>query len=181
MGIIDLDPDDGPRVQATAALLHAALGHSWPNLDSALEEVYDSLQPGHVSRVALDGDNVIGWIAAIPQYGAPSYATGWELHPLAVAPARQGQGIGRALVADLEGQLAARGAVTLYVWTDDDDASTSLSGVDLYDDPFAHLQAIRNLNRHPYAFYQKCGFVLMGVIPDANGFGRPDILLAKRL
>ena len=182
MEIIDLDIDDGQQIQATAALLHAVFGQFWNNLDSALEEVYDSLQPGRVSRVAVDdNDKVIGWIAAIPQYGDPSYATGWELHPLVVAAHARGQGVGRALVADLEQQVAARGGVTLFAWTDDEDGSTSLSGVDLYDDPFAHLRAIRNLNRHPFEFYQKCGFVITGVIPDANGFGRPDILLAKRL
>lgn len=182
MYITDLDPDDGSLIQATAALLHAALGEGWPDLDSALEEVYDSLQPGHVSRVALDDDDhVIGWIAAIPQYGEPPHVTAWELHPLVVDPSRLGQGVGRALVADLEQQLVGRGAVTLFVETDDEDGSTSLSGVDLYADPFAHLRAIRNLNRHPYEFYQKCGFTIVGVIPDANGFGRPDILLAKRL
>ena len=31
------------------------------------------------------------------------------------------------------------------------------------------------------ALYQKCGFVIVGVVPDANGPGKPDILMAKRV
>ena len=44
-----------------------------------------------------------------------------------------------------------------------------------------HLAQIRNLNNHPYEFYQKVGFTIVGVIPDANGFGKPDIMMAKRV
>ena len=40
---------------------------------------------------------------------------------------------------------------------------------------------IKNLKGHPYEFYQKVGFVLVGVIPDANGPGKPDIVMAKRV
>ena len=32
-----------------------------------------------------------------------------------------------------------------------------------------------------YEFYQKIGFSFVGVIPDANGFGKPDIIMAKRV
>ncbi len=31
------------------------------------------------------------------------------------------------------------------------------------------------------ALYQKRGFVIVGVVPDANGLGKPDILMAKRI
>jgi aminoglycoside 6'-N-acetyltransferase I len=58
---------------------------------------------------------------------------------------------------------------------------TSLSGVDLYDDLPNHLAHIRNVKGHPYSFYLKCGFVIAGAVPDANGPGKPDILMAKRV
>ena len=77
--------------------------------------------------------------------------------------------------------MRARGALTLWLGTDDEDGSTSLSGVDVYPDPLEHLTRIQNLREHPYTFYLKMGFVLVGVMPDANGWGKPDIYMAKRV
>jgi|GEM_PF-56053 len=34
---------------------------------------------------------------------------------------------------------------------------------------------------HQLAFYRRVGFALVGVIPDAHGFGKPDLWLAKRI
>jgi aminoglycoside 6'-N-acetyltransferase I len=34
---------------------------------------------------------------------------------------------------------------------------------------------------HPFFFYRKLGFEPAGLIPDANGFGKPDILMSKRI
>jgi aminoglycoside 6'-N-acetyltransferase I len=65
--------------------------------------------------------------------------------------------------------------------TDDESDMTSLAGKDLYPNVLAHLADIKNLKGHPFEFYEKVGFVLVGVIPDANGPGKPDILMAKRL
>ena len=70
---------------------------------------------------------------------------------------------------------------SVQLGSDDETNMTSLSGIDLYPDVWRHVQQIRNLRRHPYTFYQKCGFVIVGVVPDANGFGKPDILLAKQV
>ena len=58
---------------------------------------------------------------------------------------------------------------------------TSLAGKDLFQDTLKHLAEIRNLRNHPYEFYQKVGFTVVGVVPDANGPGKPDILMAKRI
>lgn len=179
--IIDLTAGDEDRLQRVAELVAAAFREhspSYATIAAAEEEVRESLEDGHVSRVALDDDGrVLGWIAAIPQYDGHA----WELHPLAVSPEAQGRGVGSALVADLEAQVRARGGMTIYLGTDDETGRTSLSGIDLYPDPLAHLASIRNLRRHPYEFYLKQGFAITGVIPDASGPGKPDILMAKHV
>lgn len=181
MRITDLRPDDRDAVQQAAALLVAAFREhwptAWPDLKSALREVRESFGEGRISRIAVEGHAVLGWVGGIPGYGGRV----WEVHPLAVRPDHQRRGIGRALVADLEALAAERGALTLWVGTDDENNMTSLSGVDLYEDLLGHLANIRNLRGHPYEFYQKVGFVIAGVVPDANGPGKPDILMAKRV
>ena len=182
MHITDLHPTDESLIRQAAALLVDGFRehwpHAWPDVDSALTEVRESFGPDRISRVALDDDgSVAGWIGAIRQYDGLV----WELHPLVVKTSRQRRGIGRALVSDLEQRVAERGALTLWLGTDDEDDMTSLSGVDLYPDVPGHLARIRNLRDHPYTFYQKCGFVITGIMPDANGPGRPDIYMAKRI
>jgi aminoglycoside 6'-N-acetyltransferase I len=182
MRMSDLDPNDQGTIEQVATLLVEGFRHHWPDswsdLASALEEVRESFEPGRLSRVALGDDGAaLGWVGGIPQY----HGNVWELHPLVVRPDLQGRGIGRALVRDLEEQVRARGGLTIMLGTDDEDDMTTLSGVDLYPDVWTHVANIRNLRGHPYEFYQKCGFVIVGVVPDANGPGKPDILMAKRV
>ena len=181
MVIRDLEPGDEAAVEQAAALLVAGFRDhwpdAWPDLASAREEVQEALAPGRVCRAAYDADgSIVGWIG-----GYNTYARVWELHPLVVQPERQGCGVGRVLVADFEAQVRERGGLTIMLGTDDEDRMTTLSGIDLYPDVCAHIGRIRNLRGHPYEFYQKCGFVIVGVVPDANGFGKPDILMAKRV
>jgi aminoglycoside 6'-N-acetyltransferase I len=179
--IASLASDDERLIQQVAEMLVAAFaGHTpaWPDVASALAEVRESFGEGRLSRVALDAwGQALGWVGAIRGYDGHA----WELHPLVVRPDLQGQGIGRALVTDLERLVAARGATTLYLGTDEEDGRTSLAGVDLYPNVWEHVAGIRNLGRHPYEFYQRLGFAIVGVIPDANGVGKPDILMAKRV
>jgi aminoglycoside 6'-N-acetyltransferase I len=182
MRIVDLTPSDRDWIEQTARLLVVGFAemapHDWRDMPSALEEVQESFGDERISRVAIEpAGNVMGWIGGISQYKGNV----WELHPLVVDPQHRRRGIGRALVEDLEHQVRARGACTILLGTDDERMWTSLAGVDLYDDLWRHVREIRNLRDHPFEFYRKLGYAIVGVVPDANGPGRPDILMAKRV
>jgi aminoglycoside 6'-N-acetyltransferase I len=181
MHITDLDPTDAERVARVAQLVVAAFA-GWPGLWSttadALAEVRESFGPGRVSLVALDATNEpLGWIGGRSGYGG--YA--WELHPLAIHPAAQRQGVGRALVAALEARVVGLGARTIWLTSDDANGRTSLFGRDLYPNVLEQLATLENPGEHPYGFYVRLGYRVVGVIPDASGPGQPDIVLAKRL
>lgn len=175
--IVDLRPDDSAAIDQIASLLMEAFTDWHKSLDEAREEVRESFTPGHISLVARAGDEILGWVGAIPMY---DYA--WELHPLVVRAETRGMGIGKALVAALEERVRQRGALTLYLGTDDDGPTpgTSAGGIDLFPDPLAHAARLEVID-HPASFYRRLGFVVVGLIPDANGPGKPDILMAKRI
>jgi aminoglycoside 6'-N-acetyltransferase I len=182
MRIIDLKPIDENLIQQIASLLVESFKEhwpeAWPTIEDALEEVRESFADNRISRVAInDEGEALGWIGGIRQYNGQV----WELHPLVVNPKIRGNGIGRALVADLEERVKEREGLTIWLGTDDEDDQTTLGGVDLYPNVFEHLTKIKNLRRHPFEFYRKLGYVIVGVMPDANGLGKPDIFMAKRV
>lgn len=181
MNIVDLQPDDNETIGQVAQVLMDAFAHI-PGFvktrDDALDEIRQSFAPERISRVALDDNGeVLGWVGGISAYDGNVC----ELHPLAVKPSSQRRGVGRALVADLEEKARHRGALTVYLGTDDEFGGTTLFGADLYPDICAHLSTLSNLRDHPYEFYQKCGYVIVGLVPDANGYGKPDIMMSKRI
>ena len=151
---------------------------AWPDLDSALEEVEECLSQDRICRIAIDeNDNILGWIGGISQYDGNV----WELHPIVVDMKNRKKGIGRLLVQDLEDQVRERGGITIQVGSDDENNMTSLSNVDIYDNLFERIRDIKNFKGHPYEFYFKLGYKIIGVMPDANGLGKPDIYLGKRV
>ncbi len=158
-----------------AKLLIEAFPHSYS--DCANEEVEKCFEDNRIAFMAIEDDKLIGFAGAIPQYGV----TGWELHPLVVKRAYRHNGIGSMLVAALEREVAKRGGITIYLGSDDESGSTSLSNTDLYQDTFRKIESIENLAHHPFEFYSKIGYKIVGVIPDANGIGKPDIWMAKRI
>ncbi len=143
MQISDLDPNNEQLIQQAAALLVEGFREhwpdAWPDQGSALAEVREALAPeSALPRGARrPGHDCLGWIG-----GYATYAKVWELHPLVVRPDTQGQGVGRALVADLDARVGERGGLTIMLGSDDEDDMTSLSGVELYPDVWTHIARI---------------------------------------
>ena len=180
MRIIDLSVAGEQAVGEAAALLVEGFAEhwpdAWPDMDSARRSVDEALSGYRIARVAVGDDgNVLAWSAAEPLYNGNV----WELTVLVVRPALQRQGIGRALVEDMEEQVRGRGGLTIWLGSDDEDDMTSLAGVDLFPDALEHLARVSDREGHPFEFYRKMGFSVAGVLPDANGLGKPDIFMAK--
>lgn len=178
--LIDMREATIAQQQQAARVLIVALSHvptAWKDFASASAEVATFIDdPERVAILAADLDAVRGWIGAIRH---SEFA--WELHPLAVAPDHQRQGIGTQLVTALEAKARAEGVLTLWLGTDDDFGGTNLYGRDLYPDVLGRLQELRVTSGHPYRFYEKLGYTVTGVFPDVDGIGKHDILMAKRI
>lgn len=82
----------------------------------------------------------------------------------------------------LEEKAREQGGLTIYLGADDEreGGETSLANTDLYEDLPLKLGSF-DPEAHQTAFYLKLGFKVIGVMPDANGRGRPDIIMGKRL
>lgn len=182
MKIISLTKENEELINQAAQLLVDAFQthwqEAWQTFADGLQEVHEMLEDERICRVAINEDNkLLGMIGGIPQYDGNV----WELHPLAVQPNIQKQGIGKRLIEDFENQVRERGGITIMLGTDDEDNMTSLSNIDVYENLWDKIKNIKNFKKHPFEFYQKMGYVITGIVPDANGIGKPDILMAKRV
>ncbi|MBM3650457.1 MAG: GNAT family N-acetyltransferase [Alphaproteobacteria bacterium] len=181
MDTVDFATLDQVQRREAAAVLRGALasfasGYAGPG-EAEAEVALLSNQEAWLGYAALEDGRVAGWIGAIR-----AYSHGWELHPLVVAPARQRNGIGSALLTALEARARREGILALFLGSDDDYGGTTLYGHDLWSDVGHHSATVQPTARgHALSFYRRHGFQVIGVLPDVNGFGRPDILLAKRL
>ena len=183
MKIINMNELNESQLRQAAQILTDELPIGWPSLSDALEEIDEITalckeEPEALFLAAVEDDEVIGWCGILPSYDGHVY----ELHPLAVRRDRQGKGIGAKLVGAVEAAAREKGGLTLWLGADDEKPSgeTSLANTDLYDDLSKLMQDFKP-GTHQSAFYLKLGFKIIGVMPDANGIGKPDIFFAKKL
>jgi aminoglycoside 6'-N-acetyltransferase I len=181
MEIVDFAALAPPRHAEAAAILRDALAHL-PSAYNAPGEAEAEValrcaDADWLGHAALENGRLVGWIGAIR-----TYSHGWEIHPLVVAPDCQRRGIGSALLAALEDRARSDGILTLFLGSDDDYGGTTLFGRKLWPDVTRHITATEATARgHALTFYRRHGYEIVGLLPDVNGAGRPDIMLAKRL
>lgn len=145
--------------------------------NSYMQEVVDCMPDKMIMLSAISEEMLVGWTGARPQYNGNV----WELHPLVVDENYRGRGIGKKLIEALEKEIRKRGGLTVYCGSDDENFTTSLSDPDIYSNLWDRIKSIENYKDHPYEFYQKCGFKIIGIMPDANGRRKPDIYLGKKV
>lgn len=173
----NLDPRQKKEAVEVLNLALAPLSVAYRDVETAKAEVETFFtDPERFGFAAVEDGHVVGWIGGIRVYDH-----GLELHPLCVHPKHQRRGLGRLLVRALEEAARAENFCTLYLGADDEFGGTTVSGVDLFPDLASHIRNVSVTTSHPLAFYRKVGFTVVGLLPDVNGPGKPDILLAKRI
>ncbi|MCL2836137.1 MAG: GNAT family N-acetyltransferase [Defluviitaleaceae bacterium] len=178
MEIVDMNTLDAAQREQAARILTESLPLGWPSYNDAKEELIELLIPKNTMFAALENRETVGWGGIMPIYKRRVF----ELHPLVVREDKRGSGIGGALLKALEDKARERGGLTMRIDADDEieGGETSFANVDLYSDFPGHLRRFKP-GAHQTAFYLKQGYTIVGALPDANGYGKPDIFLAKRL
>jgi len=179
MNIINMVQVSKTQIMQAAQILTDSLPIGWPTLQDAIDEIKERLIPENTLLVAVENEIVIGWGGIL----APVYnGNVFELHPLAVRSDKRNQGVGRAIVTTLEDEARRQGGLTIHLGADDEigDGETSFANVDLYDDLSGKIMNF-SPGTHQSGFYLKLGYKIIGVMPDANGIGKPDIYFGKRL
>jgi phosphinothricin acetyltransferase len=157
-GTVHLAPMTVAHADAVLGIYAAgiATGHATFETTPPTWQAFDAGRlPAH-RYVALDGDDVIGWIACAPVSSRPAYA-GVVEHSVYVDPRHGGRGVGRTLLQALIASTEAAG-----IWT---------------------VQAgIFPENTASLALHRRCGFRDIGVrerVGRHHGTWR-DVLLIER-
>jgi len=152
----------------------------WPDLDeeTAIETVNESIADENICIGIKINNELIGWGCLCPDYWDKT----WELHPFAISTKFQGKGYGQMLMGKIEKLAQEKGAIGIILGSGDEGKLTSLSEKEINEENiFEEIKNIKNNKNHPYEFYKKCGFIIIGIVPDAYGSGKTDIIMWKKI
>ena len=145
------------------------------NMEEATEEVEECIKEENICIGIKINGKLIGWAGLKPMYDKT-----WELHPIVIKKEFQGKEYGKKLLNEIEKNALNNGIIGIVAGSDDETNSTSLSDKEINGkNIFEEIKNIKNYKNHPYEFYQKCGYTIIGIIPNANGQNKPDIWLWK--
>ena len=177
--IVEIDYEDSKLVARLAAIAYEAFKETAPNWlanqNASTELVLAGAGSNRFGNVYFRGDIAVGWVGVILRRHV------WEIHPIAVDPRNQEEGVGRKLVEGIAERAKAAGVATLLAATSDETGTTNLFGKDLYQDPALAITEIEIADRSPLAFWRSVGFTVVGIVPDEEGPGKPGIHLARKL
>ena len=172
--IININESENTIKQA-AEILNQEFPGMCPDINSALIEVNECIGEPNICIGIKNGNNLVGWAGLRPMYEVT-----WELHPMVIKNEYQRKGYGKILLNELEKIALKRKIIGIFAGSDDETNSTSLSEKDITkENIFYEIQNVKNYRNHPYDFYIKCGYLIVGIIPNANGDRKPDIWLWK--
>jgi len=151
-------------------------GNLWlKNEKDAFIEVKECIKGANICIGIKLENRLIGW-AGLRQM----YEKTWELHPIVVKKEFQGKKYGQKLLNELERIAYKNGIIGIVAGSDDETNSTSLSDKKINgENIFDEIKSIKNYKNHPFEFYKKCSYSIIGIIPNANGQNKPDIWLWK--
>ncbi|BAK88619.1 aminoglycoside acetyltransferase [Pseudomonas aeruginosa NCGM2.S1] len=173
--------DSEKYITQAAEILFDVFSHinfdSWPSLQKATETVIECISAENICIGILINDELCGWVGLREMYKKT-----WELHPMVIKKKHQNKGFGKILIFETEKKAKERNLEGIVLGTDDETFRTTLSMSELNNENIFHeIKNIKNLKNHPFEFYEKCGYSIIGVIPNANGKNKPDILMWKNI
>jgi len=176
--ICKIDESDVIKKQAAQILLETfPKADMWPDINEqkAIETVNECTSGENIAIGIKINEQLIGWMGLIPMYEKT-----WEIHPMVIKHEYQKKGYGKILIDEMEKAAREKGIIGIVAGSDDETNKTSLSEKELTgENLFEEINKIKNYKNHPFEFYIKCGFSIVGIIPNANGPNKPDIWLWK--
>ena len=144
----------------------------------SVDDTIELINKSFISLGYIENNILIGYAGLLEMYSNITF----ELHPLIVKAGYRSMGVGSEILKEIEREAKLKNALNIMLGSDDEYFKTNLHQFDFNNSDISYIfNNIKNIDNHPYEFYQKNGYKIVGIFPNANGIGKPDIWLWKQL